>query len=54
MINPNSKTKFPIIIIGVLAAISLFLYVQTTTDAAIDNLIDSIEKDKECNCDRDC
>lgn len=50
----NSKIKIPIIAIGIIAAVSLFLYIQVTTDAAIDSLIDSIEKDKDCDCDRDC
>jgi len=50
----NSKIKIPIIAIGIIAAVSLFLYIQVTTDTAIDSLIDSIEKDKDCDCDRDC
>ena len=50
----NSKIKIPIIAIGIIAAVSLFLYIQVTTDTAIDSLIDSIEKDKDCDCDLDC
>ena len=51
MIRLDPKIKFPMIIIGIIAAVSLFAYIQHTTEVAMDRLINTIEEKKNCDCD---
>ena len=54
MIILNSKIQFPMIIVGIIAVLGLMAFAHMTADTAINDLINSIEEEKDCDCECDC
>jgi len=48
------KGKLLMAIMGILMAVTLFIYVQITTKTTIDKILDDVKEQKACDCECPC